>query len=331
MANNTPRSDAELRKLTLRIGDPHQQQGLVMDIPVGATFVDVVNTYEHPGWPEEKAYCAVCRAYRHRDGYTCLMSNGSLILAGSKCGKDLSGETFIHARKRLHRDIKRQELLHDLDALTPKVYSILDGLQGWTAAVEAAAERRLRFKTMLPELFDDLRKVASRPDCLLTISERIRDHAAEADYQRRNRRPPQQPIFRYTEGNLAPLGGAPFFMHDQPDNLLKNAMTALYRTADAGRSTQAQSSLVLALAKKAIEEARDHVENIWTLQSAMITFFAKENLKNVVIWANAKEHRERYRAGDIAITDIGRATIHLAPGEIPLLDRAPLDALRAMR
>ncbi|WP_436642329.1 hypothetical protein [Microbaculum sp. FT89] len=321
-------TDDELRELELEIGDPHHQQGLFMDIPEGADVVRIVNIYRYPLYPEEKAYCAKCRAYRHRDGFTAELDNGALVPLGSKCGSDLYGESWKNVAQRFHGELERKHLVLEFDRLGPRVRQTYSQLSSWSYGVEALEALLWDFRRYLPDLYEMLCKAARRPDRALVLEERVRDQAAELRYLERRGEPPRSPIYQSVEKPFATWAGAEAFIKYSHATFYGRAITALNDVVVASEDTQRYYSKVLRELKAGIVDAVERLTKIAASHQAIQQFFGAENRKRVVEWANRALGRKRYACTRDGIKDLETGQMIDLPDNLPDLDLYALSSLR---
>jgi len=101
-----------IRNTVFRLTDPYDQKDLICYIPEQAKLLDILNIYEFERWPNEKAFCVVCKAHRHKKGFTAALTTGHRVLMGSACGQKKFGASWQEAEKRLQlRSDHQYELL----------------------------------------------------------------------------------------------------------------------------------------------------------------------------------------------------------------------------
>jgi hypothetical protein len=150
----------------LVIGDPHDQAGLIDHIPEGVAPVRILNFYHYDLYPEQKAYCAKCRARRHRDGFTVELDSGSLVLAGSTCGADLWGEQWATVRSDFGTRLHEAGIILDVRGVLSELKEIRQVLAAtWGPAVKkfAALQAAMPLYRALREAALSLNHRLSRP------------------------------------------------------------------------------------------------------------------------------------------------------------------------
>jgi hypothetical protein len=320
-------TDEELRKRQLQIDDPHSQPNLVNHIPPGVGVERIVNTYSYRLYPKQKAFCAKCEAFRHRDGFTAELDDGSWALLGSKCGADLWGESWKEATARFAEEVERTGLLKDFDDLLPELVAVRRGLERWREPARGLAALQGKFHSTLRDLYVELRRCSARADQHLVVWRRVRDRPAEDAYERRYGRRPDHDFHKSVEQRVALLAGAAFFLNDNVETLLGLALDSIDGAIGAARDTQSHSVVKLRRAKVGVAEGRERLERVLATYAAMHAFFARGNLAAVAAWADQVDRKHRYTQGPRTIArDDGRSVT--LPPDFPEMDAGPVVRLR---
>jgi hypothetical protein len=314
-------TDDDLRVRTLEIDDPHGQAGLVNHIPDGVDVVRIVNTYSYSLWPADKAYCAKCEGKRHKHGFTAELDDGTLALLGSRCGELLWGQSWQEATGRFKEELDRAGTILGFDRIVPELRSIREDLESWRPAVACIAKHQQTFIKQLSYWFYELKMASVRHDQRLVIHESVRDHAAEADYERRYGEKPPREFYTSMERTVHHLEGGAFFATEKPDNLFQLALGAIDEAIAVGSNTKLHSQMKLREHRAKVRDARDWLERVAVVTRALRTFYGNDHMLHVVDWM----HRAKSdRAVDAALRFMK------LPSDYRVLDTEPLRRLQRL-
>jgi hypothetical protein len=314
-------TDDDLRVRILEIDDPHDQAGLVNHILAGVDVVRIVNTYSYSRWPSDKAYCAKCEGKRHKHGFTAELDDGTLALLGSNCGEQLWGLSWKEAHGRFKEELDRAGTILGFDRMVPELRSIREALESWRAAVACVAKHQhVYMSSRLSHWFYELRTAAVRHDRRLTIHESVRDHAAEAEYERHYAEKPSRPFYTAVERTVHYLEGGAFFATDKPETLFQLALDDIDAAISVGTNTKLHSQMKLREHRAKVRDAKDRLERVATAVRALRTFYANDHFSRVAAWMSLSK------------SDTADAALRLMklPDDYRVLDTEPLRRLQKL-
>jgi hypothetical protein len=289
----------------LVIGDPHDQPGLVTDIPEGMGPVQIVNFYHFHLWPEEKAYCAKCGAHRHRDGYTVELEDGTFALAGSTCGADLWGERWSSVRNVFYEKLHAAGIILDARHAISELQSIRQALEAsWRPIVDALEAHHRGFRKSMAPLYRALQRAAAQPDHCLSIDGRSQ---------------------QYVEG------WAYFSIEDVPGHF-RLALDQI----DAAIAVGAGYSTELGVRTVSVGNARDRLDDIAHVARGLRSFFTQEpmylhSLVSSVTVSQNGVSEQRYVARSRSVVDVVTGKSVGLPPDYPVLNTEPLRRLRDLK
>lgn len=314
-------TDDDLRVRALEIDDPHNQAGLVNHIPNGVDVVRIINTYSYSLWPADKAYCAKCEGKRHKHGFTAELDDGTLALLGSRCGEKLWGQSWQEAAGRFKEELDRAGTILGFDRIVPELRSIREALEGWRPAVSCVAKHQQAFIKQHSFWFYEFRAAAVRHDRRLVVHESTRDHAGEAEYERRYGDKPSREFYMSVERTVHHLEGGAFFTTEKPDNLFQLALDAIDAAIAVGSNTKLHSQMKLREHRAKVRDAKDWLERVAIVARALRTFYGNDHMSRVVGWI----HRTKSdRAVDAALKFMK------LPTDYHVLDTEPLRRLQTL-
>lgn len=268
-------NDRDLRNHQLLLSDPYDQDGLVRDIPDGATLSAVINTYAYEKWPNEKAYCCVCRGHHHKRGFTALLSTGDKVMLGSKCGSDVFGEDWGAAEDRMRDAERRKYELGRLDRLEPVLSDMRSRLLGLHRHIDAMVNRRRGFESAFGDLVYYLRQAS---DGALFEDVRQIDHG-QSDRQGRT-------VFTSVRRTVGRYDGASFFENYEPLPQIDRALSAMATCAESFGATDSLSTPALTRRRRALEDGFEAIERAFAFHAAGRAFFRPANIDSVIAWSN---------------------------------------------
>lgn len=198
-----------IRNTAFRLTDPYDQSDLINCIPDGAKLLDILNIYEFERFPIEKAFCVVCKAHRHKKGFTAALTTGHRVLVGSACGQKKFGASWQDAEKRLRLRSDHQYELVMYDRLTMVRGDLLAKLPQWLRVFEQIEGRKAAFSRIFGETASQLNEAAIRGDGRLTIHRKVRASAFQQALGRGDDDDKER--FTYQEVTVGNLVGAAFF------------------------------------------------------------------------------------------------------------------------
>lgn len=285
--NDDRLSDLELRRAQLFLNDPYVQDRIVWKVQDSVQLVDLVNTYSYYRWPKEKVGCIVCGAARHKNGYTGKLSDGSYILAGSKCGEEIFGENWIQATKRLRNQRRRQHLLLKLDALHPQIDAVIAEFRGWRPTMDKLRASRRRFARNLGPLWAALISAANTDEGRLTVFQRVRDLAAEEKASGNG----SSHRYKWIEVEVHRLASGAYFASLDPLAQVDQAILLLREIQEVSRNTDVVSLRKMREYDQRMREALIGLENSLAMHRASFEFFGRD-LAPVAAWASKTHHVE---------------------------------------
>ncbi len=290
-------------------------------IPAGVDVVRIVNTYSYSLWPSDKAYCAKCEGKRHKHGFTAELDDGTLALLGSRCGEQLWGLSWKEAHGRFKEELDRAGTILGFDRMVPELRSIREALEGWRPAVACIAKHQQTFIRQHSYWFYELRSAAVRHDQRLVIHESVRDHAGEAEYERRYGEKPPRPFYTSVERTVHYLEGGAFFATEKPDILFDLALDDIDAAIAVGSNTKLHSQQKLREHRAKVRDAKERLERVATVTRALRTFYANDHFSRVAGWM---DHSKSDRAVEAALRFMK------LPDDYRVLDTEPLRRLQKL-
>lgn len=312
--------DIALRNEVLWIDDPYVQPGLVLDLPDGAQLGEVRNVYEFGRYPQEKVYCAKCEAHRHKRGFTVELTDGHLVLLGSKCGAEVFGRAWQRAARAYHARRERQQLLFTLDALRDALPLVFEQLKAWREPCVALDAARREFVRQFPKLAAALE--AQVGDGALVVRERVRDYAAE------QKAGDNAKLFTWIERRIGTLEGGAALRSGFVEGRRDQARDNLAELSQACRANTTYTNQKMKALTRRTRDVRESLSLVLEMLNAGPALFSERNMRLVCLWASASDEVPgKYSlAGNEVHDDEGRTFV--LP-ELRTVTSAPIDTLAA--
>lgn len=271
-----------LRNTVFRLTDPYDQSGLINCIPEGAKLLDILNIYEFERFPTEKAFCVVCKAHRHKRGFTAALTTGHRVLLGSRCGQKKFGANWNDAEKRLKLRSDHQHELAMYDRLTLIRDPLRAKLPLWFGVFEKIEGRKAAFSRIFGEVASRLNEAAIRGDGRLTIHRKVRASAFQQALARDGDDGKERST--YQEVTVTTLTGAAFF--DRLDT--KQAVAKAIQSVK-NHSYENASSLDMRKRRKALEQSFEDLERCAEIYSDVNAFLSPESFAGIARWTEQND------------------------------------------
>lgn len=274
-------NDVLLRTTRLLITDPYKQDLVVPEIPPDVELETIENTYVFTRWPQEKVWCALCRACRHRNGFTAKLSDGTRVLLGSHCGRDRFGVSWQEAEKNLKGLRDRKSLLEHLDRLVPHISEIVTELRSWDRELGRTAASHKRFSRAMPGLYQRLVEAARSHDGRLIVYEK--DSSLFSEAVGGSGRVARQPSWRPVTVHI--IAGAPYFTPLDPEAAACEGIAALLAVQAAVADTDGLATHALKRLRRRLSDAVENLRQAVAMTHGAAAFFSPDNLAKVASWA----------------------------------------------
>jgi hypothetical protein len=304
----------------------------VTHIPEGVGVLRIINTYRYERYPEDKAYCAKCRAKRHRDGFTVELEDGASALLGSTCGADLWGQSWNEAHARFRNELDRAGIVIDLHRILPELIEIRQALEAWKPCIENLEAHQRLFKGRLATFYRTMRSAALRPDQSIVVPEQVRDYAAEDAYRQRTGSLPARPFFHSQDRVLCRIDGAAYFAMTDAKEQLALALEEIDHAIGVGTETQAHSQTRLRAYRLKLRDARERLDQLAQALRGQKHFFQSSEMKFILTYSGEEiGPGGRYAfEGDALVDRVAGTSITLGPA-YRMVDMDPLKRLANLR
>jgi hypothetical protein len=311
----------QIRNTVFRLTDPYDQSGLINCIPEHAKLLDILNIYEFEYFPAQKAFCVVCKAHRHKRGFTAALTTGHRVLVGSECGKRQFGASWQDAEKRLRLRSDHQYELLMYDRLTMVRDQLQAKLPQWLRVFEQLEARKAAFSRIFGEIASRLSEAAYRGDGRLTIHRKVRTSAFQQALAGDAANSREQ--FTYQEVTVATLIGPAFF---DPLNTHQAVAKAIQSVKD--HSFEMALSLDMTKRRKAVERSFEDLQRCEEIYHDVNAFLSSESFAGLARWTDQNDEIRRKLVarsdGLFFATDLNQG-MTLLP--LPDLDETLLDCI----
>ncbi|SFJ85541.1 hypothetical protein [Bradyrhizobium sp. Gha] len=310
-----------IRNTVFRLTDPYDQRDLISYIPDDAKLLDILNIYEFARFPIEKAFCVVCKAHRHKRGFTAALTTGQRVLVGSACGQKKFGASWEEAEKRLQFRSDHQYELLMYDRLTMIRDALEAKLPQWLRVFEHLEGRRAAFCRIFGEVSSRLNEVAIRGDGRLSIHRKVRASAFQQALTRGDDE--YKGRFTYQEVTVGTLLGSGFF---DPMNTHREVAQAIRSIND--HSFEMALMLDMKKRRKAVERSFECLQRCAEIYNDVASFLSTENFGRVARWTDRNDGIRRKlvaRSNGLFFADDLNQGMTLLP--LPDLDETLLDCI----
>lgn len=281
MKTKSSESDYDLKRAELKISNPYTQPGLIDHIPKDEEPIEILNTYSYEKYPDEKAYCAICKSHRHQEGLTSRLTNGHIVMVGSKCAADHFEQSWNELKKAHKHRSQRQSLLLDLDQLAPKASLIHTELMRWKIKMERFVCFRKRFLNTMNPLYELLSQEVTKSS-ELSIYKKIEGSSFQQELGTNG---PQ-----YERIPIHVLDGKTFFKNLNPDIILTDALQGIKKTVEFAANTDEISNNKLSRLRNKHLKIIENLHDLNEMHKAAFHFFSHKNLLGVANWASQSEN-----------------------------------------
>ena len=313
----------QIRNTVYRLTDPYDQSNLIPCIPEGAQLLDILNIYEFERFPAMKAFCVVCKAHRHKKGFTAALTTGHRVLVGSECGRKKFGASWQEAERRLKLKSEHQYELLMYDRLT-MIRGQLEGkLQQWLRVFEQLEGRKSAFSRIFGDIDSRLKEVAIRGDSRLTVHRKVRKSAFQQALSRSDDKDDGKESFTYEEVTVGTLVGAGFFDPLQTNKAVANAIQSV-----KNHSFEKALALDMKKRRKAVERSFEELRRCAEIYEDVDRFLSQDNFANLARWADQNDGIRRKlvaRSSGLFFADNLNEGMTLLP--LPDLDETLLDCI----
>jgi hypothetical protein len=317
-------TDRELRRQALKLKDPYEQPALTWEIPKEVGLIDILNIYIFERWPREKVLCVKCGGHRHKHGFTAVLSNGLRVLLGSSCGRELFGESWVHAERRMKERSDRQWELDRLERLEPIVDLMRDALLTWESRVDRMLALKSGFFRMLGELASRVQEATNVHGGKLTVNRQV-------DMKTQSYGQSTAPV--HVDVPVGDLVGADLFLDFDAAGVIRQSVGAIDEVKEAFWGTDAVPTGLLRRRRLAFERTFGGLETAARIYRGGQEFFTPASFANLVNWTDRYTvTRARYDwTGDGITYDDGRPGINLPVEPFKDLPEEPLDLIQEYR
>lgn len=281
MKTTSSESDYDLIRAELKITNPYTQPGIIDHIPKHEEPIEILNTYSYEKYPDEKAYCAICKSHRHQEGLTSRLTKGDLVMVGSKCAADHFEQSWNELKKAHNHRSQRQSLLLDLDQLAPKASLIHTELTRWKIKMERFVCFRKRFLNTMNPLYELLSQEVTKSS-ELAIYKKIEGSSFQQELGKNS---PQ-----YERIPVHVLEGKTFFKNLHPDNILTDAIQVMKKTVEFAANTDNFSNNKLSRLRNKYRKMIENLQDLSEMNKAAFHFFSHKNLLGIASWASQSEN-----------------------------------------
>ncbi|OKO68916.1 hypothetical protein [Bradyrhizobium sp. NAS96.2] len=310
-----------IRNTVFRLTDPYDQSDLINCIPEDAKLLDILNIYEFERFPTQKAFCVVCKAHRHKRGFTAALTTGHRVLVGSECGQKKFGASWEEAEKRLRLRSDHQYELVMYDRLVMIRKELEAKLPQWLRVFEKIEGRKSAFTRIFGETASRLNEVAIRGDGRLTVHRKVRTSAFQQALARDDDDSKER--VTYQEVTVGTLIGAGFFDPMQTHRAVANAIQSVNN-----HSYGNALAVDMSKRRKAVERSFKDLERCAEIYDDVNAFLSSENFASLASWTDQNDGMRRKlvaRSNGLFFADDPNQGMTLLP--LPDLDETLLNCI----
>ena len=292
-------SDDELLAADLRIDDPQTLDNLLDAPPETDEVPEIEFEYDTRMTDIGMVRCIHCKktAKNHNRGFVLRFADGRRMLFGKDCGEKQYGAVFTLAKRDFRSASKRKALLERrllVLANKARLVSLLEHVEA-ARCWRVYGDLKRQYNRMMFEHVTHFSESAERRDGALFAVQSLRDHEAEAEYEKRTGRAVQ--LFKNVESECWRLKGRDFFIvKELPERLVSSlvhrAKGALWKLGDDAGSDHDLQVFFNGM-KNVLGDLREQAERVDALPRA----FASEQIEALSNWLQAHSEGNLVLAG----------------------------------